>query len=284
MSDKCRCRKDDMKRCITLILAAILILSCAVVPSHAATKLKGYGVYIGQDSFSKLKKKVAGKKTIVIEGQSFSKKQIKQLKKNGRKVYSYLNVGSLENYRSYYDDYKDLCLSTYENWPDESWVDVAADKWESFIVDELGKKLAAKGVGGFFLDNCDVYYHYHTDEVYEGLVRIIEGLGKYGIDIIINGGDAFVSRLIKDGRHSLITGVNQETVFSRVIDYDKDRFGAQTKSENRYFTGYLKKVAKKKLKVFLLEYTKSKSLKKNIKKYCKKNGYKYYITGSLALK
>ena len=273
-----------MKRCITLILAAILILSCAVVPSHAATKLKGYGVYIGQDSFSKLKKKVAGKKTIVIEGQSFSKKQIKQLKKNGRKVYSYLNVGSLENYRSYYDDYKDLCLSTYENWPDESWVDVTADKWESFIVDELGEKLEKKGVGGFFLDNCDVYYHYHTDEVYEGLVRIIKGLGKYGIDIIINGGDTFVSRLIKDGRHALITGVNQETVFSRVIDYDKDRFGAQTKSENKYFTGYLKKVAKKKLKVFLLEYTKSKSLKKNIKKYCKKNGYKYYITGSLALK
>ncbi len=273
-----------MKRYITLIFAAMLILNCFAAPSHAAAKLKGYGVYIGQDSFSKLKKKVTGKKTIVIEGQSFSKNQINQLKKNGRKVYTYLNVGALENYRPYYNDYKDLCLSTYENWPDESWVDITADKWESFIVDELGKKLAAKGVGGFFLDNCDVYYHYQTDEIYEGLVRIIEGLGKYGIDIIINGGDTFVSALIKDDRQSLITGVNQESVFSRVIDYDKDRFGKQPKAENKYFTSYLSKVAKKDLKVFLLEYTLSKTLTKKIRKYCKKKGYKYYITGSLALK
>ena len=260
------------------------ISGLAAAPSNAATKLKGYGVYIGRDNFKKLKKESAGKKTIVIEGQSFSKKQIKSLKKNGRKVYSYLNVGALEEYRSYYDDYKDLCLSVYENWTDESWVDVTSEKWQTFIGDKLAKKLAAKGISGLFLDNCDVYYHYHTDAVYEGLVVILEKLKKYGIDIIINGGDVFVSRLIKDGKWSLITGVNQESVFSRIINYDNDTFGTQKKDEKKYYTSYLKKVAAKKLKVFLLEYTKNKALKKKIKKYCKKHGYKYYISGSLALK
>ncbi len=43
----------------------------------------------------------------------------------------------MENYRPYYDDYRDLCLGTYENWPDESWVDVSSEKWQTFIIYEL---------------------------------------------------------------------------------------------------------------------------------------------------
>ena len=279
-----------MKHITSSIIVFIFILAAVVIPGYteatadAAAGLKGYGVYIGQDSFTKLKKKAAGKKTIVIEGQSFTKRQIRTLKKNGRRVYSYLNVGALENYRPYYVDYRDLCLGTYENWPDESWVDVSSEKWQTFIINELAGELADKGIGGFFIDNCDVYYHYPTEEIYEGLVKILEGLGSYGIDIIINGGDTFVSRLIGDDRQSLITGVNQESVFSRVIDYDRDRFGTQTKAERKYFTDYLSKVSAGELKVFLLEYTKDKTLKNKIKRFCRDRGYTYYITGSLDLK
>lgn len=273
-----------MKRITTLLLTTVLLLTIACVPSSAAAKTGGYGVYIGQDSFKKLVKRASGKQIIVVEGQSFTKKQIGRLKKRCKKVYSYINVGALESYRPYYDEYKELCLDVYENWPDESWVDVASEKWQAFITDKLAADLADRGIDGFFIDNCDVYYHYHTDEVYNGLTAILKGLGQYGIDIIINGGDTLVSKLIEDGKWSLITGVNQETVFSRVKDYDRDIFGKQSGSERKYFTNYLKKVFSKKLKVFLLEYTKDKKLKKKIKKYCKKHGYRYYITGSLALK
>ena len=98
-------------------------------------KSGAYGVYIGQDDFKKLKKKARNKKTIVIEGQSFTKKQIKALKKGGRKVYSYLNVGSVETYRPYFKQFKDYCLKQYEHWEDEYWIDVSKKKWQDFIVD-----------------------------------------------------------------------------------------------------------------------------------------------------
>ena len=112
---------------------------------------------------------------------------------------------------------------------------------------------------------------------------IMQRLNSYGVDLIINGGDTFVSHLIKDGEQALISGVNQETVLSRIIDYDKDRFGSQKKSETKYFKSYLSKVKKSRLKVFLLEYTRNKKLKKKIKAYCKKNKFRYYISGSIKL-
>jgi endo-alpha-1,4-polygalactosaminidase (GH114 family) len=108
-------------------------------------------------------------------------------------------------------------------------------------------------------------------------------LRKYDKDIIINGGDVFVSKLIKDKKTELIDGVNQECVFSRIEDYDRDRFKKQEKSEVKYFQSYLKKVKKSGLKIFLLEYTKDRKLKKKIADYCDRKEYGYYISESVKL-
>ena len=39
--------------------------------------------------------------------------------KKGVKVYTYLNVGSIENFRDYYKKYEYLTIGTYENWEEE---------------------------------------------------------------------------------------------------------------------------------------------------------------------
>lgn len=53
---------------------------------------------------------------------------------------------------------------------------------------------------------------HQTAEIYDGLVNIMERLNKYDIDIIINGGNDFVSKLILNGKYELIDGINQEGV------------------------------------------------------------------------
>lgn len=43
-------------------------------------------------------------------------------------------------------------------------MDVSNKKWQPFCISHA-VKLKAKGVDGFFVDNCDVYYQYPNDAV-----------------------------------------------------------------------------------------------------------------------
>ena len=72
--------------------------------------------------------------------------------------------------------------------------------------------------------------------------------------------------------------MNQETVFSRILDYDDDKFGEQPKSENEYYMEYLETCKDAELDVFLLEYTTDEKVERKINRYCEKNGFRYYIS------
>ncbi len=276
-----------VKRVLAFSLIICITIFSPVLRIKAAAKnfTHDYGVFLSINSGKAANIKFKDYQIIVLDVQNgFSKSDIKKLKKQGHKVYSYINVGAIENYRDYYKTYKSPTLGVYENWPDERWVDVSSKKWQSFILNKLSVKIAKTGVDGFFVDNVDVYYHYYTKEMYSGLVTILRGLRKKG-KVIVNGGDAFVTEYYrKEGTlNGILDAVNQETVFSSIIDYDKDKFGKNSAEDRKYYQEYLTTVSKAKKKCYLLEYTKSKKLGKKIKEYCRKKGYKYYISKKLDL-
>lgn len=271
------------------IITGILIISIFVLALLSLlgtfkdmNKKKDYGVFLGieKTEISKLN----DYKTVVIEPSNFSKSDIEQVHKDGKFVYGYLNVGSIEKFRSYYKDFKSLSLGTYENWPDERWIDVTASDWQKFIVQELGKKYADKGIDGFFIDNTDVYYQYPREEIFQGLISIMKGLRDYKLKIIINGGDPFVSRCIDENiAKDLFDGINQECVFTS-IDFDNKSYGSQDRDETKRYKEYLSKVKKAGLEVYLLEYGAGPSIQEMIDEYCKQNDFKYYNAESLELK
>lgn len=242
---------------------------------------KDYGVFLSLDA-SDLDK-IAGYQTVVIDGQYFSKEDVTYLKKQGCTVYSYLNVGSIENFREYYESYVGLTLGDYENWEEEKWMDVSQAGWQEFLV-SLEKELIDKEIDGFFVDNCDVYYEYPTDEVFEGITMILKHLMKYEKNVIINGGDTFVMEYRK--RYGtvadIMTGVNQECVWSK-IDFDTGNLGEQTQNDREFFQNYVEACSDAGLDVYLIEYTKSKSLKRKINNYCRKKGFYDYIVDSIEL-
>ena len=133
-----------------------------------------YMVLLGEDS--SIVEKVSDVDVLVIDAAYFCKEEIESLKdKNIGKVYTYLNIGSIENFRSFYEDYENYILGDYENWPEEKWIDVSQPEWQEFIINE-SKELAQKGIDGFFIDNVDVFYLYPNDEIYNGLVDILSGI------------------------------------------------------------------------------------------------------------
>ena len=245
-----------------------------------ATTTKSYGVFLGinGNEYAKLKEY----RLVVIEPSEFTSEQIEQLHAEGKKVYGYLNIGAVEKYRPYFNRFEELFLGVYKDWPDERWINAADPKWQHFIVNELGKQYSDMGFDGFFLDNADVYYNFGTDDIYQGLCAILQGLKNYNMKLVINGGDTFVTRCINENKY-LFDAVNQETVFTS-INFENGTYGAQTAEETTYFKEYLAKVKNSGLSVYLLEYAADHTLAKKIDAYCTENAFIWYNAKNMDLK
>lgn len=240
-----------------------------------------YGVFL---SVTKNIDRLKDYETVVIDAQHFTKEQIEAFKARGHKVYTYINIGSLENFRPYYKEYKDLKLGKYEHWDEEIWINVADQRWQDFMLNNMIPNLTAKGIEGFFVDNCDVYYNYRKPEILDGLTSIMKAMVATGKAVLINGGDCYLDSYCKNGGswRDVITGINQETVFSKII-WDKNKFGRAGKEDHKYFLSYIERYAKQGADIYLLEYTKDKKLIKEIEEYCANKGFGYYVSDSVEL-
>ena len=276
-----------MKRtvCVAVIaVVMIVLLSCGTIPQVGQDKQKfkyEYGVFL---SYEGDLSDLSDYGTVVIDAQYVSKDDIRKFKKKGHTVYSYINVGSLEDFRDYYEEYKDLALSPYEHWDEEVWVNVADKKWQDFVVDELAASLKEKGIDGFFADNCDVYYYYPAIDILNGTAHIMEGLRDGDMPVLINGGDYFLDAYCENGGDPLdvASGINQETVFSEIL-WDEGEFGTADEESFEYFSDYVERYAEKGLDIYLLEYTTDSDLCEKIKSYCEEHGFRYYISDSVEL-
>ena len=277
------------KRILTVGLIFSIFISPITLPSHPATshakksKQKPYGVFLNLNKRNI--QKLYRYKAVVIDAQFFSKKEIHKLKKHKIKVYSYINIGSLENFRPYYNEFKHLALGQYVNWGEERWINVADKSWQNLISKKLAPQLLNKGISGFFVDNCDVYYNYPKKAIYSGLIHLLKALRNKNTPVIINGGDTFVTKYSHSHKNlkPILTGVNQECVFTS-IDFKHNTTTSQKPSVRKYFLSYLSKLKRYKVKIYLLEYTKKKSIINKIRAYCKKRKYTYYISPDIELR
>lgn len=278
-----RRKKIKQTKVLALIFVIILISGYFLIKDSNTSAFEeyDYGVFLNADasSLEQLKKY----DLIVIDAQYFTKSDIELLHQNGTRVYTYLNIGSIENFREYYTTYEKLTIGRYENWDEEKWVDVSDPDWQKFI-EQLSQELFEKGVDGFFIDNCDVYYYAPRESIFEGLTAILQNIMTFDKAVIINGGDTYVTEYRE--RYGTIdhimTGVNQESVWS-AINFDKGTFYEQTKETRDYYCKYLEACQADGMDVYLLEYTTDKKLIQKIKKYCNEHDFHFYISNSLEL-
>lgn len=275
-----------MKRSLLVFIALCIAISSLVFGCGLENKnffSNKYGVFLGAEPEDV--EKMESYEIIVVEGQAFSKHRVSELKVSGHKVLSYINVGSIEDYRPYFSDFEQHTLDVYENWEDEKWMDVTVPEWQDFVVNDLASELKEKGFDGLFVDNVDVYYHYHTDEVFDALTSVLKSFKDMGFYVSINGGDEYVTEYMNryGSLDKLIDAVNQETVFTKINWDETDSFDVQDEDERRYFQKYLSDVHKHGVDVYLLEYSKDDDIVSSIKEYCDKNGYYYYVSSTLNL-
>lgn len=225
-----------------------------------------------------------------FEFDEFSDENIQKLNNKNIRTFAYLNVGSLEEYRSYYNDYKDITIGEYENWEDESWIDVTNSRWQSFIVNTIAKGFKNRGAFGVYMDNVDVYTvakesKLNYSSYASGLKNIIKGVADLGLKVMINGGSEFLDDMNdkNDNIFDSIWGYHQEEVFSLIEDYDKNIFGKQDSEDSAYYKEIINLMINKNKNIFLIEYTKDENLKEQIKRYCEEVHAHFYIADSIEL-
>ena len=285
-------KKIKQMGAVALLVILMFIMGCFFIKDDKVKTLEkndygktieknNYGVFLNADASSLERFKRYD--LIVIDAQYFTKKDIESLHQNGTKVYTYLNIGSVENFREYYKTYEKFTIGKYEHWDEEKWVDVSVPAWQKFI-EQLSKKLFEKGVDGFFIDNCDVYYYAPRKSIFEGLTAILQNIMTLKKAVIINGGDTYVTEYREryGAVDHIMTGVNQESVWSG-IDFDKGTFNEQTRETREYYSKYLEACKADGMEVYLLEYTTDEKLIQKIKKYCKEKNFHFYISNSLEL-
>lgn len=278
-----RWKKIKHTKVLALIFVLILISGYFLIKDSSTSTFEenDYGVFLNADASSL--KQLKNYDLIVIDAQYFTKSDIELLHQNGTKVYTYLNIGSIENFREYYTTYEKLTIGRYEHWDEEKWVDVADPDWQKFMK-QLSQELFEKGVDGFFIDNCDVYYYAPRESIFEGLTAILQNIMTFDKAVIINGGDTYVTEYREryGAIDHIMTGVNQESVWS-AIDFDKGTFYEQTKETRDYYCNYLEACQADGMDVYLLEYTTDKKLIQKIKKYCNEHDFHFYVSNSLEL-
>ena len=285
--------KSTFRICAGICAVLLMVAIMAVARSFFATNKEeafdafdaSYGVYIGAEPEELISRDLP--EIIVIDAQYYTGEEITDLKESGHRIYTYINIGSVEAFRDYYKDFEAITLGVYENWEDEKWVDVSDERWQLFISDKADE-LIGKGVAGFFVDNCDIYYNYSTEEIFEGVRAILKNLCEKNAYVMINGGDEFVREYLKlhgnlDGiLDGILDGVNQESVYT-AIDWKNSTFSVNAPEDREYFLDYIKLVKDAGKDAYAIEYTTDPEIAQKAKELAAANGYMVYIADSLGL-
>ena len=216
-----------------------------------------------------------------------NEKAVRNAVSRGVYVYGYLNVGAIENGRSYYENFHHIRLAKYSGWDGEYWINPTAKEWQDHVI-SLAKQIKATGAIGLYLDNTDIYYMCQqgfkeektkmlrsapsAQAVYNALSNIILKINALGLIVMPNGGDTFVRKFIS-AHPKVIPTINQEGVFFEELNKKNKS------SDTRYYKDYCK-WAQKRIsgKVRIIEYTSSKTEQAKIKAYCIAHGWDVYFS------
>lgn len=236
--------------------------------------MAGYKVYLGMNG-KDYKKIIKQKPSIaVIEFTEFSNYQIGRLLESNIKLIAYLNVGAIEKTRPYYNGAKKYVIGNYGDW-DEKWMNLSAAAWQSFLINQA-ILLKKRGAAGLYIDNLDVVEEFPKYKLFDSARLILSEIRKKtGLYLIVNGADYFVSKCVME-KKICFQAIQQQEVFTRITNIDKDKCGSQKTAEKKRLKKYVVAVRKSGVAVFLLEYKPSAANKAKIKSFCKKYGLSYY--------
>jgi hypothetical protein len=187
---------------------------------------------------------------LVLDGQEASRRQVATLRRAGKIVLAYLDVGTIEPWRPWYGTLKAYRLDRWARWG-EWYARVSAAGFRRAIVERIAPEILGKGFDGLFLDNTDMIESHPTQtrgmrRLARGLARLVHGRRKL---LFTQNGEGSLGPTLR-----LYDGWNREDV-SSTFDASKHRYVRQPPSEVARATRALRRIGAAGLLTLATDYT-----------------------------
>ncbi|GAA3296641.1 endo alpha-1,4 polygalactosaminidase [Dactylosporangium vinaceum] len=168
------------------VTAALAVPGCSA-PSGPAGSAEGWVYQLqGYDHAGLTALAKAPQRTAVIDlardaGSGwFRPDEITALRRSGKRVLAYFEIGSIERFRPEYPglvrDAGDLVLNRWGEWPDEYFVRYWDERWWDRVVRPRLDRALAAGFDGVYLDTLLAYEEVHAGGERERLAAAMVGL------------------------------------------------------------------------------------------------------------
>ncbi|MBF0407474.1 MAG: endo alpha-1,4 polygalactosaminidase [Candidatus Riflebacteria bacterium] len=209
-----------------------------------------------------------------LDQDDYDADEITQIKKNGaRKVVSYLSIGEVEDWRSFFDQAKPLILSENSDWPGCFKLKYWDPRWLEILKKSIDQ-IHEKGFDGLYFDvvdawEADVGTQQQMTDLLISVCQYIRSKNPSAIIIFQNSHRLFESQKLKN----LVSGIVQEGLYAS-WDSDYTIQGEEKTAKINCFLG-LRKEGKF---VGLLEYTRDSEQMAQIRQEASKHGFLPYFS------
>jgi hypothetical protein len=181
-----------VKSLALLVLVALLVLGVSSEAGSAAkssretrlTAARSFAFAIGDGALEgNLSRRYRRFDLVVLDGESASAGKVAAIRRaSGGLVLAYLDVGTIESYRGWYNAAKPYRLDYWGDWG-EWYANVNAAGFRSLMLGRVAPAMLAKGFDGLFLDNTDMTETHAAQKpgmraLVNGLSRLVRSRGK----------------------------------------------------------------------------------------------------------
>jgi Predicted extracellular endo alpha-1,4 polygalactosaminidase or related polysaccharide hydrolase len=221
-----------MARLLPIALVTALLLGLATASGSAANSRKArlagarsFAFAIGDGTLrGDLSKRYARFDLVLVDGESAGARAVNAIRrKSNGLVLAYLDVGTIESYRGWYNAAKPYRLDYWGDWG-EWYANVNASGFRSLMLKRVAPAMLAKGFDGLFLDNTDMTETHPAQKrgmrtLVAGLSRLVRARGK--LLMAQNGAD------VNWPLRRFYNGINFEDV-SFSYDFDRHAYFRQS--------------------------------------------------------
>jgi endo-alpha-1,4-polygalactosaminidase (GH114 family) len=198
------------------------------------------------DLSGNLLRRYAAYDLLVLDGEGATRAQVSALRGAGKIVLGYLDVGTIEPFRSWYPLLRPYRMAYWPQWGE--WYARVTAGYRAVIVQRIAPMLLRKGFDGLFLDNTDMIEAYPRQTagmrlLVRALARLIHGHGRL---LFAQNGEATIGPLLP-----YYDGWNREDL---TATYD-GRYLLQPRFEVRAAQRALRRIAGAGLLVLATDYT-----------------------------
>jgi endo-alpha-1,4-polygalactosaminidase (GH114 family) len=126
----------------------------ALPPPLDHVRTWAFAIGTGQRAHRHPARRLAGYDLVVVDGQEATRRQVRALRRGGRLVLAYLDVGTIEPGRPWYRRARPYRLDRWSRWG-EWYADVDRRGYRRLIARQVAPAMLHKGFDGLFLDNTD---------------------------------------------------------------------------------------------------------------------------------